>query len=119
MADHSFAALAEFARFADRPVERDTPTLGWVRTHREPLLVAARHYRAANVRVVGSVARETAGPESDVDFLVDLPEDYRLLELGGLYTTFEDALGRPVHVVPTNGLAPHLLATMLRDAVPL
>jgi hypothetical protein len=35
--------------------------------------VSAASHDATNVRVFGSVARGEAGPDSDVDFLVDLP----------------------------------------------
>jgi len=39
---------------------------------REQILVIAERHGARNVRIFGSVARAEAGPESDVDVLVDL-----------------------------------------------
>ena len=39
--------------------------------HREEILRIAARHGATNVRVFGSVARDTAGPESDLDLLVD------------------------------------------------
>lgn len=93
------------------------PSLADVRRRRGELLAAAARYRASNVRVFGSVARGEADAESDVDFLVDMPDDYRLLELGGVCTAFEDLLGRPVHVVVTGELPAAWRAEA--EAVPL
>ena len=42
-----------------------------VREHRDEILRIAARHGATNVRVFGSVARGTAGPESDLDLLVD------------------------------------------------
>jgi len=47
---------------------------------REEILRAAARYGASNVRVFGSVARGEAGPESDVDVLVDLEPGRSLLD---------------------------------------
>lgn len=96
-----------------------SPTLDEVRRRRTALLAAAAQYRAANVRVFGSVARGEAGPGSDVDFLIDMPDDYRLLELGGVYTAFEDLLDRPVHVVVAAELPEAWREKAAREAVPL
>ena len=48
------------------------------------LRLAAMH-GATNVRVFGSVARGEAGPESDVDFLVDFQPDTSIWEVIGLW----------------------------------
>ena len=51
---------------------------------REELLEVARAHGAASVRVFGSTARGTAGPASDVDFLVELEPGRTLLDLVAL-----------------------------------
>jgi predicted nucleotidyltransferase len=48
---------------------------------REELLTVGRAHGAVRVRVFGSVARGTAGPTSDVDFLVELEPGRTLLDL--------------------------------------
>ena len=93
--------------------------MAWVRTFRGALLAAAARRRATNVRVFGSVARGDADAESDVDFILDMPDDYRLLELGGIYTAFEDALGRSVHIVVAGDLPEDWRAEAEAEAVPL
>ena len=51
---------------------------------REDNLKIASRYGARKVRVFGSVVRGEAGPDSDVDFLVELEEGRSLIDLGGL-----------------------------------
>ncbi len=53
--------------------------------HEEILRIAQQH-SPYNVRVVGSVARGEARPNSDIDVLVDLEASRSLFGLGGLLT---------------------------------
>lgn len=85
----------------------------------EILAIAARH-GAANVRVFGSVARGEAGPDSDVDFLVDLEPGRTLLDHGQLQVDLEDLLGCRVDVITDRGLLRSpVRARVLEEAVPL
>lgn len=84
----------------------------------EILAIAARH-GASNVRVFGSVARGEAGPDSDVDFLVDLEPGRTLLDHGQLQIDLE-TLGCRVDVIAERGLRrSHVRARVLDEAVPL
>jgi len=74
---------------------------------------------ARNVRLFGSVARDEAGPDSDVDFLVDLEPGRSLLDLGGLLMDLQKLMGRKVDVVTETGLRPRLRPRVLREARPL
>src|SRR5262249_60867773 len=69
----------------------------------EILCIAARH-GARNVRVFGSVARGEAGPESDVDFLVELEPGRSLLDHAALLLDLEQLLGRKVDVATEHSL---------------
>jgi predicted nucleotidyltransferase len=86
---------------------------------REDILRLAAKYGAKNVRVFGSVARGKAGPESDIDFLVDMEPGRTLFDLGGLLYELRELLGIPVDVVPQKGLREHVRANVIREAVPL
>ena len=55
--------------------------------NREEILRLAEKYGASNVRVFGSVARGNAGPESDIDFLIDLEPGRTLFDLGACRAT--------------------------------
>jgi predicted nucleotidyltransferase len=84
----------------------------------EILRIAARH-GARNVRIFGSLARGEAGPESDVDLLVDLESGRSLLDLGGLLMDLQELLGCKVDVVTEEGLRPRIRDRVLGEAVPL
>jgi uncharacterized protein len=87
--------------------------------HRAEILRMAAHHGARNVRVFGSVARGETGPESDVDFLVDLDPDRTLMDLGGLLMDLQDLLGRKVDLVTEKALHWYIRDRVLQEAVPL
>ena len=90
-----------------------------VQTQREDILRLAARRGAHNVRLFGSVARNEAGPDSDVDFLVDLEPGRSLLDLGGLLMDLQKLMGCKVDVMTETGLRPRLRPRVLREARPL
>lgn len=90
-----------------------------VRANRDMIRCIAEQHGAQNVRLFGSVARGEAGPESDVDFLVDAGPATSSWFPGGLVADLETLLGRRVDLVTERGLAPHLREQVLREAVPV
>lgn len=84
----------------------------------EILQIAARH-GAYNVRVFGSAARGDAGPESDVDLLVNLEPGRSLFDLGALLMDLQDLLGCEVDVVTETGLRSRIHDRVLSEARPL
>lgn len=71
------------------------------------------------MRIFGSAARGDAGPESDVDVLVDLEPGRSLLDLGGLLMDLQDLLGARVDVVTEKGLRTRIRDEVLREAIPV
>ena len=65
------------------------------------------------------VARGSARPSSDVDFLVDLDEGRNLFDLGGLLTDLNEALTSNVDLVEARCLHPYIRERVLAEAVPL
>ena len=94
-------------------------TLDQLRARRDELVAVAARCGAHNIRVFGSVARGTAGPDSDSDLLVEVEPGTSLLELGELYLDLQDLLGTRVDVVTDGGLNPRLRDRILAEAVPL
>ena len=86
---------------------------------RDEILRLATKHGVSSLRVFGSAARGEAGPESDVDFLVELEADRTLLDLGALLMDLEDLLGRQVHVVTERSLHWYMRDQVLQEAVPL
>ncbi len=86
---------------------------------REEILRIAAKHGARRIRIFGSVARGEAGPQSDVDFLVDVGPTHSPFFPGGLVADLEALLGRRVDVVEPDGLYAPLKAAVLQEAVPL
>jgi uncharacterized protein len=79
---------------------------------------AARH-GARNLRVFGSVARGEAGPDSDVDFLVDFEPDRSLVDRIRLTNDLAALLGRKVDVMTESAVYWLLRRRILNEARPL
>ena len=90
-----------------------------VRTKREQILRLARRHGVTRVRVFGSMARGDAGPQSDVDLLIDVGPDPSPWFPGGLVAELEELLGRRVQVVTERGLDDLFRERVLGEAVPL
>lgn len=90
-----------------------------VRTKREQILRVARRHGVTGVRVFGSMARGDAGPESDVDLLVEVGSNPSPWFPGGLVAELEELLGRRVQVITERGLDDLLRDRVLEEAVPL
>jgi predicted nucleotidyltransferase len=86
---------------------------------REEILRIAAEHGARNVRVFGSAVRGEAGPESDIDFLIELEPGRSLLDHVALLQDLEDILGRKVDVVTDNGLHWYIRDRVKKEAVPL
>ena len=98
---------------------RGTATGVLIYQNRNALIEAGNRLGATNLRVFGSVARGDAGPDSDIDILVDLAPTVSLIGLGELEEAFAEILGRKVDVVPASGLKSGIRAAVLREAIPL
>lgn len=89
-----------------------------VGARKEEIEALAGRYRITNVRLFGSVARGEGRADSDIDFLVDLPDDATLFDLAGFRRELEELLGVDVDVVSSRALLPHD-RDVLDDAVAL
>ena len=86
---------------------------------REEILRIAAKHGVSSIRVFGSVARGDAGPQSDVDFLIEIGGDTPPWFPGGLIADLEELLGRPVDVVASAWLNDIIKAGVLAEALPL
>jgi predicted nucleotidyltransferase len=91
-----------------------------LRTKREEILRIATLHGARSVRVFGSAARGQAGPQSDVDLLVEMDPEHRSPWFpAGLIADLEDLLGCKVDVVTPNALHRLIRNRVLEEAIPL
>jgi hypothetical protein len=82
------------------------------------LRIAAKH-GARNVRIFGSTVRGEAGPESDVDFLVEVEPVHSSWFPAGLILDLEELLGKKVDVVTEDSIYWLLRRRILKEARPL
>ncbi|MGI8825386.1 MAG: nucleotidyltransferase family protein [Chloroflexota bacterium] len=101
-------------------------TLARLRSRRDDILRIVTANGASNVRVFGSVARAGAGPESDVDLLVDLPSDCRGFDFFGVLDEMREnlrsILACEVDVLSIRGVtaeAQEVADRIRREAIPL
>ncbi len=93
--------------------------LDLLKAKRETILELAARHGAHNVRVFGSVARGEAGPDSDVDLLIDLDRNRSLFDQLELKQEIEDLLGRKVDLVTEQSIYWLLRRRILKEAIPL
>lgn len=79
--------------------------------HRDELASAG----VRRLGVYGSVARGEAGPESDIDVLVEFETTPDLFEFAALRDRLAEILGRPVDLATPQGLKPRLRARILNE----
>lgn len=72
---------------------------------------------AASLSLFGSVARDEAGPDSDVDILIELGRPMGLFGLAAIHLRLEEILGRRVELITANGLAERYRAHIVPDLV--
>ncbi len=81
--------------------------------HREEI----RGFGVASLSVFGSVARDEAGPDSDVDVLVEFNKPVGLFEFVRLQRYLESMLGRRVDLATAAALRSQMREQILREAV--
>ena len=106
---------------APRPrIDRLTGPVGSrVRRNRRRVVETAAAFGITHLQVFGSVARGEDHPDSDVDFLADIPRSLGLLELGRAREELESILKTRVDLVPADGLKPDVAKRVSKDLVPL
>jgi len=90
-----------------------------IQKNREKIKQLARQRGISNVRLFGSMCRDEATFDSDVDLLVDIDTGRSGLELGGFLMDVSEMLGRKVDVVTERALHPKLRNKVLSEAVSL
>lgn len=109
-------ALAEFLNRHSRPAES---RLERVLRHRDDIKRLAVEHHVADVRLFGSIARGTAGADSDIDLLVTVSDTATLFDLARLSSALEALLEAPVDVVSDSGMTQAERGSVDRYAIAL
>ena len=84
-----------------------------LKRHRRQL----KKYGIHSLSIFGSVARDQALPNSDIDILVDFEKPVGLFEYARLKLYLESVLGREVDLVTPEALRKELREDILREAI--
>ena len=119
-----FATLERLARAAGLQLGLQGGLPPFAASARNEVLGKARLIRtlaaahgARSIELFGSAARGEEGPDSDLDFMVELEPGRSLLDLIGLGEDLQSALGRKVEAVSKAGMKPRVLAQARKDAL--
>ncbi len=77
----------------------------------------SEHYHVASLSVFGSVARDEARPDSDIDILVEFSWPVGLFHFIDLQQHLEDILGIKVDLGTRRSLKPSIKEQVLQEAV--
>ena len=78
-----------------------------------------RDYPIRSLAVFGSIVRGEAGPDSDLDILVEFAEPVSLSAFLALEDRLSATTGRRVELVSRRALKPYIGRHVLREAVPV
>lgn len=90
-----------------------------LQAHRKEILSIGAKHGATNMRLFGSVAKDEAKPESDIDLLVEVGPKTSAWFPAGLVLELEELLGRKVDVVTENALHWYIRDRILKEAQPV
>jgi len=90
-----------------------------IQQKRQAILDIAATYMAKEIKIFGSAGRGQAGPESDLDLLVEFEAGYSLLTMIALKQDLEALLGCRVDVVTEASLSPYIRQQVLDQAISL
>lgn len=90
-----------------------------IENNRNNILMLAKANGVRNVRVFGSMARNDANPDSDLDLLVDIESGKSGLALGGFLSDVSELLRRKVDVATEKSLHPKIREKVLDEAIAL
>jgi predicted nucleotidyltransferase len=86
--------------------------------HQDKVVEFCRRNQIRSISLFGSVLREDFGPDSDIDVLVEFDPEARIgfMALGRMQRELAELLGRPVDLVPREGLKPQIRDSVLGTA---
>jgi len=105
------------AEDSEKPRRRKAPSLPEVRAAIEHLEPSLRQKGVASLALFGSIMRGEAGPESDIDVLIDVDPSahFSLFDLVNLQMFLQERLGQKVDIVTREGLDPRVAEAVARE----
>lgn len=117
--ERRYQVLREASRAAEtcvanggRHLGRDD-VLAILAAHRDEI----RAHGVTSLALFGSVARNEAGPDSDIDLLIEVERPFGLFALARLQMYLEELFGRRIDLVHRDSIKPRLRDRILKEAV--
>jgi len=85
----------------------------------EKIKLILREKGVTKAAVFGSYARGEQKKSSDIDLLVELPDEMTLFGMGGLKVDLEENIGKKVDLVEYHLLHPLLKEEILKEQIPI
>lgn len=83
------------------------------------ILPILERYGVIKASLFGSLARDEATEDSDIDLLVEIKKNISLFDFIGLKLDLEEALGKKVDLVEFKAIKPLLREYILKDQLPI
>lgn len=96
--------------------EKPIPTVAEIKQKVVPIL---ERYHARRAGLFGSVVRGEMRRNSDIDILVELGDEFSLLDVVRINRELAEALGRKVDLVEYETIKPLIRGRILREEVPI
>ena len=74
-------------------------------------------YNIRKILVFGSYARNEAKPNSDLDLIVEFPDDISLLDHIGIEFELSEALNMKIDLLSQNGISPYIKDQIMKEAI--
>ena len=100
-------------------MDRKDRVSGVVVKHYDRLKLLFLKYNILEVRIFGSIARNTDTESSDIDFLIKLSENSTLIDYGQLRYELEELLQVPIDMLTYSGLNPPTLEYFINNSIML
>ena len=81
----------------------------------ERLIEVCRNHGTRRIALFGSFVRGEAGPDSDIDLIVDFLRPTGFLALVKLERELSEAIGRKVDLITEQAISPHLRDRILSE----
>jgi len=82
---------------------------------KQKLTPILKEYNISKASVFGSVARDEARPDSDVDLMIELGSPMGMIKYVRMIESMEEKLGRNVDLVTNRSLNEHLRPYVLKE----
>ncbi len=90
-----------------------------IKSIKEAIHPILEKYGIKKAEITGSYARGDFTESSDIDLLVEVPDDMSLLTFAGIKIELEEKLGKKVDLIERSAIKKSLKKHLLKDAKPV